>query len=182
MLDGVLGDHAGVGRGAAGDDDHLVDRAQVLLGDPQLVQDQAAVSSVRPSRVSADRVRLVVDLLLHEGVVAALLGGGGVPVDVVVLALGRRAVEADDRGALGGDRHDLVLAELERLAGVPDEGGDVGAEEVLAVAEADDQRAVAAGADDHAGLVGVHGQQREGARRGRSTTWRIASVRSPAVS
>ena len=74
-------------------------------------------------------------------------------------------------GALGGDRHDLVLAELERLAGVPDEGGDVGAEEVLAVAEADDQRAVAAGADDHAGLVlACDGQQGEGARRGRCTT------------
>ena len=73
---------------------------------------------------------------------------------------------------------DLVLAELERLAGVPDERGDVGAEEVLAVAEADDERAVAAGADDDAGLVGVHREQREGARRGRLTTARIASVRS----
>ena len=65
--------------------------------------------------------------------------------------------------AVGGDRHDLVLAELERLAGVADERGDVGAEEVLALAEADDERGVAAGADDDAGLVGVHGEQREGA-------------------
>ena len=40
-------------------------------------------------------------------------------------------------------------------AGVADERRDVGAEEVLAVAEADDERAVAPGADDDAGLVGV---------------------------
>ena len=51
--------------------------------------------------------------------------------------------------------------ELERAAGVADEGRDVGAEEVLALAEADDERAVAAGADDDAGAVGVHGEQGE---------------------
>ena len=74
---------------------------------------------------------------------------------------------------------DLVLAELEGLAGVLDEGGDVGAEEVLAVAEADDERGVAAGADDDAGLVGVHGEQREGALEAAHDRARIASVRSP---
>ena len=58
---------------------------------------------------------------------------------------------------------DLVLAELQRVAGVADERRDVGAEEVLAVAEADDQRAVAAGADDDARGVRVDGQQGEGA-------------------
>ena len=49
------------------------------------------------------------------------------------------------------------------LAGVLDERGDVGAEEVLALAEADHERRVAAGADDEAGLVLVHREQREGA-------------------
>ena len=63
--------------------------------------------------------------------------------------------------AVGGDGDDLVLAELQRVPGVPDEGGDVGAEEVLAVAESDDQRAVAAGADDHAWSVGVDREEGE---------------------
>ena len=49
------------------------------------------------------------------------------------------------------------------MAGVADERGHVGAEEVLALAEADDERAVAAGADDGVRLVGVHGEQGEGA-------------------
>ena len=73
--------------------------AQLLLGDPQLVEHQAAVLVGAAEQGVGDGVRLVVDLLLHEGRVAALLGGGGVPVDVVGLALGRRAVEADDRGS-----------------------------------------------------------------------------------
>ena len=61
----------------------------------------------------------------------------------------------------GRDRDHLVLAELERLAGVRDERRDVGAEEVLALAEADDQRRVVPGADDDVGRVLVHGEQRE---------------------
>ena len=89
VLDGVLGDHAGVRGGAAGDDDDLVDAAQVVLGDPQLVQDQPAGLVGAAEQGVGDGVRLLVDLLGHEGRVAALLGGRGVPVDVVVLALGR---------------------------------------------------------------------------------------------
>ena len=48
-----------------------------------------------------------------------------------------------------------------------DEGRDVGAEEVLTLAEADDERRVAAGADDEAGLVLVHREEREGALEAR---------------
>ena len=41
-----------------------------------------------------------------------------------------------------------------------EEGGDAGGEELLAVAAADDQRALLAGADEHAGLVGRDGHER----------------------
>ena len=56
---------------------------------------------------------------------------------------------------------DLVLADRHGALRVLDEGRDIGAEEVLAVAEADHERRVAAGADDDAGLVLVHREQRE---------------------
>jgi hypothetical protein len=46
---------------------------------------------------------------------------------------------------------------------VLDEGGDVGSEEVLALAETDHERRVAAGADDESGLVAVHREERESA-------------------
>ena len=67
------------------------------------------------------------------------------------------------RDAVGRDRDDLVLADRERVAGVLDEGGDVRAEEVLALAQADHERRVAAGADDEARVVLVHREQGEGA-------------------
>ena len=87
-----------------------------------------------------DRARLLVDLLAHEPVVAVLLRGGEVPVDVVGLGLGGAAVEVGHLDAVAGDRDDLVLAELEGVAGVLDEGGDVGGEEVLALADTDHER------------------------------------------
>jgi hypothetical protein len=80
---------------------------------------------------------------------------------VVALALRRRAVEARHRDAVAGDGDDLVLAELERLVGVLDERRHVGAQEVLALAEADDQRAVAPGRDDPLGIAGVGGDEGE---------------------
>ena len=61
----------------------------------------------------------------------------------------------------GGDQHDLVLAQLDRLAGVLDERGDVAGQEVLPVAAADHQRRVAPGADHRAGHLGVDGEQGE---------------------
>ena len=93
-------------------------------------------------------------------------GSTGVPAKSVTV----------DRVRPDGD--DLVLADLDRAAGVLDEGRDIRAEEVLAVAEPDDERGVAAGADDDAGLVLVHDQQREGALEARDDL-RSASVRSP---
>ena len=62
---------------------------------------------------------------------------------------------------VGGDRHDLVLADRHGALRVLDEGRDIRTEEVLAVAEADDQRGVAAGADDDTRLVAVHREEGE---------------------
>ena len=158
-----LADHAGVERRAGRDDDDLVDVAQVLVGQAHLVELQQAVGAAATEQRVGDRARLLEDLLAHEPVVAVLLGGREVPVDVVAAALGGRAVEAGDADALAGDGDDLVLVELHRLAGVLDEGRDVGAEEVLALADADHERAVAAGRDDAVGVLGVDGDEREGA-------------------
>ena len=110
-----------------------------------------------------DGLRLLVDLLEHEVVVAALLGGRQVPVDVVLAHLARVAVEVGDGDAVAAQLDDLVLAELDRVAGVRDERRDVGGEEVLALAAPDDQRRVAPGADHDVGGVGVDGDQGEGA-------------------
>ena len=93
VLDGVLRDQSGVERRAARDHDDLVDVAQLLLRQPHLVELQPPRSGVATEQCVGHGVRLLEDLLAHEPVVAVLLGGREVPVDVVALALGRRAVE-----------------------------------------------------------------------------------------
>lgn len=78
-----------------------------------------------------------------------------------VLAAGGLAGEVGDLDRVGRDEHDLVLAQLDGLAGVFDEGGDIAGEVVLALAPADDQRRVPPGPDDGPGDGGVHGEQGE---------------------
>ena len=90
---------------------------------------------------------------------------------------GGRAVEVGDGDAVAAQLDDLVLAELDGLAGVGDEGGDVGGEEVLALAAPDHERGVAPGADDDVGHVGVGRDEGERALEPRQTR-RIASARS----
>ena len=81
MLDGVLGQQPGVIGGAAGHHEHLVHLAQLLIGQPLLVEHDAAVDEM-PQQGVGHRGGLLGDLLEHEVLVAALLGGAQVPVDV----------------------------------------------------------------------------------------------------
>ena len=131
--------------------------------------DSSSSASARSTPVAArgaigdrlgDGVGLLVDLLEHERLVAALLGGRLVPVDVRDLALQRRAVGREELHARRAQHDDLAVLDELHVARVGEEGGDGGAEELLAVAAADDQRALLAGAHERAGLVGAHRDER----------------------
>jgi hypothetical protein len=102
-----------------------------------------------------------VDLLEHEGLVAALLGGLVVPLDRLDGALNRTPRQRlDEARSLGVDLYDLaVLNELD-VAGLGEEGRDGGGDEALALAQADDQRALLASAHEHARVVGGHRDER----------------------
>ena len=159
VLDRVAGDLSGVGGGAAADHDDLVDGAQDVFGDAHLVQGQAAVGVDAVGQGGAHGVRLLVDLLLHEGRPTILGGAVGGEVDLVRLALDGVTRGVDDGHASSGDDHDLVLVDLNSAVGVLDEGQDVGAQEVLPIPQADDQRGGAAGRnDDVRGLRAEHQQ------------------------
>ena len=161
LLERVAADQAGVVRGAAGDDDDpvavaqegVVDRAEVAEVDAVLA-DGAVGDRLR------DGVRLLVDLLEHERLVAALLGDLLAPVDLVDLALDRLAGGAEELDAVAAHDDDLVVLDQLHLAGVGEEGGDRGGDELLALAAADDQRALLARADQQLGLVGGDGHER----------------------
>ena len=79
--------------------------------------------------------RLLEDLLQHEMAIAALLGHDRIPQDAARRPLHRRPVEIGDLDpGAGDDRHVLVL-QHHHVAGVGEDGRDVGGEEGLVVAE-----------------------------------------------
>ncbi len=89
-LHGIRGDQAGVVRGAAADDEHAAEVAQQVDGQVDLGEVDLPVVAQPAGKRVGQRLRLLVDLLDHEGLVAALLGGVGVPGDLAVFALDRR--------------------------------------------------------------------------------------------
>ncbi len=160
VLDGLLADESRVEGRTRGDDEHLVDVAQFLPVQALLVERDLPVDEV-PEQGVPDGTGLFLDLLEHEVVEAALLGGGEIPVDVERPSVDGGAVEVGDRVAVAADLDDLVLAELDGVAGEFDERRDVAAEERLAVADAEHERRVSPRGNDDVGLVGVEQNQRE---------------------
>ena len=135
--------------------------AELVLVHPEPVLDEDAVADAVADR-DLEALGLLVDLLQHEGLVAVALGELLVPVDADLLELDRAAV-------LGADHADSARRHLDDLAviGVGDaarlrqERGQVRGQEVLAVAETDHHRRLAADADEPVGLVVVDDHERE---------------------
>ena len=156
LLDRVAAHESRVVAGPAGDDDDAPDlRRQVCrqleLGEVDAVEARKAIRD----RLG-DRIRLLVDLLEHEGLVAALLGGVLVPLDRLALALDRLALGRLEAraGRIEGD-HLAVLDEL-HVTRLVQECGNRGGDEGLVVAEADHQRALQPGGHELRRVVGVH--------------------------
>ncbi len=142
--------------GAAGDDHDPPDAAQELVGEA----DVGEVDAIVPGQPVGDglrhRVGLFVDLLQHEGLIAALLGRIGVPGDLLGLALHRLALGVGHAHPVRPSFDDLAVFDRYRATGVGEEGRDRRGEEGLTLADAGDQRALLAGADQAVGLLGVH--------------------------
>ena len=71
------------------------------------------------------------------------------------------SVEVHDLVIIGRDRDGAVLAELDGVLGVGDEGGDVRTKEHAVLPDPDDQRGVAATGDDEPRCVNVGEQDGE---------------------
>ena len=108
-----------------------------------------------------DGLGLLVDLLEHERLEAALLGAFDVPVQLDEIVLDRRPVDAAERHALGRDRDDVAVGGKVHATRLGQEGGGVRGQERLAVADADDERRLAPRADEQVGMVGVDGDEGE---------------------
>ena len=126
------------------------DRRQLLEADLVLVE------PARDGRPDGDR--LLVHLLEHEVLVAALLGGLDRPVDAMHRSLADDAVEAGDPHRARVQVGHVPFLEEHHPAGVAEHRGDVPREHVLAVAQAHDEGHVVARPHEPVGLVPVeHG-------------------------
>ena len=93
LLDHVPADDAGVVCGAAGEDHDPAQALQLLVREPEPLELEPAVAEAVADRLG-DGLGLLVDLLEHERLVAALLGALVVPVELELVVLDRRAVGA----------------------------------------------------------------------------------------
>ena len=123
LLDRVAADQARVERRAAGDDDDPLRPEQLLVAERALVvQVHPVLADGAVGDRLGERVRLLVDLLEHERLVAALLGGLLVPVHDRHLPLDDLALGREDRRGARLDHHDLAVLDVHDAAGLTEEG------------------------------------------------------------
>jgi hypothetical protein len=182
LFDGILRDLPGIGRGAAGDDHDPADSSERLVAEfCQFRNHDDPIDNATAQRVG-HRIGLLRDLFGHETRPAALVRRGRIPRHIKLFHLDGQAKEVGHGDGVGGDRHNLVLADGDRPAGVLDKSGHVGTQEILTVTEPNHQRRVSPCANDDARLVLVHGQQGERAiKAGDNAAERLAEVADPLV-
>ena len=105
--------------------------------------------------------RLLEDLLEHEVLVAGLLRHDRIPEHALRGLRDRPAEEVGERHAGRGDDGHLLVAEKHDVARVAENRRNVGRDEELAVAEADDDRRAVADGDDLFRIVGRDQHERE---------------------
>src|SRR5215472_489800 len=154
-LNHKLARQSGVPAGSAGDDVDLFCRAEFGFRDIHLIEkDVARGLGDSAQRRVADGARLLVNLFEHEVLETALFRLNGIPIHVLHFSSNRPAVEVSEFDSAGRHNSHIAIRQKEDVAGVMKNGGDVGRDEVLVVAESDDcWRAVARG-DDLVGLIG----------------------------
>src|SRR6185503_20047870 len=106
---------------------------------------------------------LLVNLLEHEMLEAALLRHDRIPGDPLNRRLHRVAFEIDYANGVLVDDRDLAVAEKENVACVLKNRWNVRSDEELAIAKTDNHRRALAHGDDRVGLIGVDDRECEDA-------------------
>ena len=159
----ILAYEAGMVGRAAGDDEDLPDAAQVGFRPVQFRERDFPVFLAQTAAHGfPDGFRLFVNLLQHEMFETAFFGCFRIPGDVVDLLVDGVAVQVLDLDGILRDDGDFAVAHDVRAARMPDDGRNIGGDEVFPVAEADDQRIILLGADQFVRFVGAHEDQRIG--------------------
>ena len=145
----------------AGNDVDLVEGVEVICIPLELVHDDglAVLRDALTHRV-ADCLRLLIDLLEHEVLVAALLSCLSIPVDLKDLLRHRLAAAVRDLDGILRDDSELTIVEDVGAARARDDGRDIRRDEILALTDADDERVVLLRADELVRLSLAHEDER----------------------
>ena len=153
-LDQVLADHGRVPARAAGREDDPADPAELAGGEVQAAELRGRLGSAQPAPAGvAHRLGLLADLLEHVMRVAAQLHGVGLPVDPVDSRRDRPVLAVADLEVVGGEPNDLAVLEVGHPGGVGRDRHRVAGQQVLAIADADHQRAAEPCTDDLTGMT-----------------------------
>ena len=160
LLDDVAARRRTRGRRCRSDEHDALQLLQLVVGHAEPLEHEPAVADAVADRLG-DGLGLLVDLLEHERLVAALLGALVVPVELDGLVVDDLAVRHREGRALRRDRDDLAVARELHRARLAQEGGRVRRQEALALAEPDDERHLEPRADEQAGMVAVDDDEGE---------------------
>ena len=127
-------------RRPACDHEHLVDHADDLVVELQLREGDPPGLVDPASEGVGDGRRLLVDLLEHEGRIAALLCSFEIPLDLPLLQGHFVAVQVGDHDRVGRQIDDPIVVDGDDVLRVPEERRDVGGQEVLALPTTDHER------------------------------------------
>ena len=94
------------------------------------------------------RLRLLVDLLQHEVLVAALLGLDRIPVETLHRAVDLRPRTVPDLDSARGEPREVAVLEEDDVAGVGEERRRIRGQELLALPESEQERRPLANRDD----------------------------------
>ena len=154
----ILAHHAHMVRRAAGHDVDAADGPDLLRGHGQVLKHHAA--SLDPGGGGlADGGGLLHDLLEHEVGIAALFRSVHLPVHMVVLLFHRAQLTVVYPDAAAGQNGQLPVVHIGDVPGVADQGRHVGGDEVLPIAEAQQQGGVLPGGHQPVGIVGADNAQ-----------------------
>ncbi len=162
-FDVVLCDEAGMVCGAAGGDQDVIDAGEAFFRPAEIVEIDGAVFIEMDLYCIMDRFGLFIDFLQHEMRVTAFFCGFRAPLDFLDFFLDRLAFGIEEGNAIFLHDGQLTVVKDINFSGMVDDSRDVGSDEILAIAKADDERIVLLRADDGVRHRLVHDDEAVGA-------------------
>ena len=135
-FDDKLARQAGMPTGAAGNDFDLLERFEIGFGNIDFIQEDAAAFLADAAEHGVfDSARLLKHFFEHEVFIAAFFGHDGIPQNVRDLAADDFAIDIHQLDAAGGEDGNIAIVEEDHVAGVAENGGDIGGDEKFVLSQ-----------------------------------------------